>query len=132
VRCPRGVWESGVAVKPSDAIAEAADKWVDDNPRAPDGPASNSLAFAILDWLDEEAERRAKFEADVLERINRLECTTEPPPAFEVRSGQTVPLNLEAIAPPPEELDPTKPLYVGDGAPAVKRYEPEPEGSEEL
>jgi len=88
--------------------------------RAMGRPESDVDIFcgSVARYLDAEAERRAKFEAEVLERLSRLECTTEPPPMPEFAPGPTVELDL------------------GDGLPNIKRYdpevnEPEPESGEE-
>lgn len=113
-------------MKPSESIdAQAQNFLLNNNVPVPRNPSEAEMLetraymrFVLL-HLDEEAERRAKFEADVIERLGRLECTTEPPPELHVGPGAT------------RELDLTTPLYFGDGAPAVKRYEPEPEGAEE-
>lgn len=58
----------------------------------------NAYDFAIGRYLNEEGERRQRFEAGVLDRLTAI----------------------EAVAPPREELDPTKPLYVGDGVPSIR------------
>lgn len=138
-----------IAMCVRDAIADIADLKAP----TPLGVAAETCAillartFAIGRWLDDEQERRAKFEADVLERLTKLEQTAHAPYDFThlvdrlakleanhrpCRAGGRCEIDSEwgqctkcGVATAPVGPDPTKPLYFGDGAPAVKRYEPD-------
>lgn len=80
----------------------------------------------LVAYLDEEAERRAAFEADVLERLVKLEanhrsCSAGGCCEIDREWGQCVKCGVGLAS---EALDPTKPLYVGDGAPRVRCFMP--------
>jgi hypothetical protein len=64
-------------MKPSERIKQLAQSMADDMAaphRANLTQRADALPFATAAYLDEEAERRAKFEAEVLERLAKLEA----------------------------------------------------------
>ncbi len=145
-------------MKPSDSILNhrirlgpdlSAEKYADllanAVKAASGGEVTEALNFvwwmqATHEYLDEEAERRDKFEADVLERLRKAEENIASPLLIATRD--TVPLctggrlmhNMQGKPTCPscgftpkltQEPDPTKPLYVGDGRPRIHLGHPD-------
>ena len=95
-------------MKPSERIGELFEEQLAKLPRSQVGRQEVRemvLLRAVVNYLDEDADRHAKPESEGI-----IGKTEHGDLVFGIRR---------------DEPDPTRPLYVGDGAPNVRRYEPD-------
>jgi len=130
--------------KPSEQISEMRERIAADVMFTPRfdllsglGQSHASLT-AVVHYLDAEHERRAKFEADVLERIGALEAIAKPL-RFVVAPKDISQVEREKLAQEVNKLGATVlpygssvpvGVYAGDGHPRARGYEPTEETEE--